>query len=311
MSVPGFDSVKQALWIPMRNGLVAAILMALVAVFLPNWYQSQVLILPPGGQSQNSIQGLAATLGLGLSGLGQDPTVNYGDILKSRWVGDQLLQETFDFHQRGWRFGRPEARHETLLHYLDAENLDRGMARLSNLISFRKDLKTGLITLSVETKSPDLSQRVAGRATELLNEFLTQKIQTSGTVKAQYATDRLREAEGEFDRAEKALKAFMEVNRSYQMSADPSVRLKGQRLEADLNQERQLLSTLSLNKEQALLDAKNDTPVLNILDSANLPIEKSRPVRSLMVITAFLVAMILSLAVRNWSWIKSRLSPAE
>ena len=105
----------------------------------------------------------------------------------------------------------------------------------------------------------------------------------------------------------KPLVHFLEVNRNYQTSSDPSVRLQGIRLETELRLRQQLITTLAMNREQALLEEKNDIPILNILDPGNLPIHKSRPSRGSTVMSAFLAAFFLVLAWQHRAWIKANL----
>jgi uncharacterized protein involved in exopolysaccharide biosynthesis len=50
-----------------------------------------------------------------------------------------------------------------------------------------------------------------------------------------------------------------------------------------------LALNLSMNLEQALLEEKNDVPILNIMDKPNLPKEKSGPRRSLIGLAATLL----------------------
>jgi tyrosine-protein kinase Etk/Wzc len=310
-----FKESIQRLWpnlrIPFRNAVLAALITAAISIFMPNWYRSEVRILPTPSQDQGNLHLLAATLGLGVPGLVQDPTANYEDILKSRWVGEQLLQGVYSFHEPSWRFGRPVAFNEPLLGYLEAKDLDSGMRALQGVLKIQKDLKSGVITIAAETRSPELSQAIARRASEFLNRFLAEKTQTSGSIRAQYTEERLKDARSEYGRSESSLKDFLETNRNYQISADPAVRLKGARLEMDLELRKQILTTLSLSREQALLDAKNDTPVLNVLDPGNLPIEKSRPSRGLLVIAMFLLVGLVTFSYLCRDWIKARLFSEE
>ena len=113
------------------------------------------------------------------------------------------------------------------------------------------------------------------------------------------------------DVAEDAYRRFLEGNRNYLNSADPSVRLKGLRLETELRLRQQLVTTLALNREQALLEEKNDIPILNVLDPANLPIEKSKPARSVIVL---LVTLLVGFGTWVWQhreWISERLLAEE
>jgi hypothetical protein len=110
------------------------------------------------------------------------------------------------------------------------------------------------------------------------------------------------------DEAEETLRRFLEGNRNYLNSADPAVRLKGTRLEGELRLRQQLVTTLALNREQALLEEKNDIPILNVLDQGNLPIEKNRPARSQLVVALAFLVGLGSWGFENRRWIKERLS---
>jgi hypothetical protein len=69
------------------------------------------------------------------------------------------------------------------------------------------------------------------------------------------------------------------------------------RLENDLRLRQQLVGTMSINLEQALLEEKNDMPILNVLDEGNLPTLKSRPMRSVFPVIALILA-----TVGSWAW---------
>jgi hypothetical protein len=109
-------------------------------------------------------------------------------------------------------------------------------------------------------------------------------------VKALFAKERLVEARSELDNAENLFRLFLESNRNYVTSSDPAVRLKGNRLENELKLRTQLVGSLAVSFEQALMEEKNDMPILNVLDAGNLPIEKSRPGRSAIVMLSALLA---------------------
>jgi uncharacterized protein involved in exopolysaccharide biosynthesis len=77
-------------------------------------------------------------------------------------------------------------------------------------------------------------------------------------------------------------------------------------LENELRLRQQLVTTLALNREQALLEEKNDIPVLSLLDPADYPSDKSRPPRSLFVVAAALMAGTGAWIYLHRTWIKAR-----
>lgn len=301
--------LKASLKRPFKRAAGVGIAAAVITLFMPNYYKSDACLLPveaKGTGGLGNLSAAAAAFGVALPG-GEGSDANFTDILQSRWMKENLLQTEFTFHARSWRFGTDTLRHETLYAYLDARNMDRAVKAMDKVLSASRDLKSKVITISAETKSPELSQEIVQRATALLNEFVLEKSQTRGSEKAAFAEARLADARKAMDKAEATLLAFLEANRNYQVSADPAVRLRGARLEADLNLRRQLVTTLAINREQALLDAKNDVPILNLLDKANLPIDKSKPHRSIIVLLIVLLSGMGAWGWDNRAWIRERL----
>jgi capsule polysaccharide export protein KpsE/RkpR len=273
---------------------------ALITLFIPNRYTSVARILPGDSQSGSlgSLAMMAATAGLSLPNA-DSPDAAYVDILESRSVREALLNTRFRFHARSWRFGADQLKDETLYDYLGKPNIDKAVLALRERVSITRDLKTRLLTLSVETESPELSQQVAQRLVALLNDFAQTKARTKGSEKAAFAEQRLAEARTELGKAQAAFQRFLEANRNYALSADPAVKLEGARLEMEYRLREQLITTLAQNREQALLEAKNDMPILNVLDPGNLPIDKSGPARTITVLMTFLLVTLLAWAIRS------------
>lgn len=289
---PALD-LKASLKRPVRWAIAASLLTAVITVFMPNYYRSEARLLPvdaKGAGSLGNLAAAAAAFGVAVPG-GDGSDANFVDVVNSRWLREQLVRTEFQYHLRGWRFGSDRLRKNTLYDYLDEKNMDRALQGLDSILSASRDLKSKVITISAETKSPELSQQIVQRAQQLLDDFNLQKTHTRGGEKAAFAEARLQEARHRQDEAESALRRFLEANRNYQTSADPGVRLQGNRLENEFRLRQQLVTTLALNREQALLEEKNDIPILNVLDPGNLPIDKSKPARSIFVLSAFLVVL--------------------
>ncbi len=289
---------------PLKWGCFAAVLVAAGSLFLPNDYRSTARILPADARGGGGIGQLAAAAAaaVGVSIPGQESAdVAYVDILNSRWLRESLLQSTFTFQEKGWYFGAVSERTMTLLAYLQAKNLDRGILALRSHITISRDLKTKLLSISVETTSPELSREVTRKCVALLEEFVLRKSTSRGGAKAVFAEKRLQEARDSMAQSEDEFRKFLLGNRNYQTSSDPDVRLKGIRMEGELKLRTQLVTTLALSREQALLEEKNDMPILNVLDEGNLPIEKSGPARMQLVMFAAIAVFIGTLALSLFS----------
>mgnify|MGYP006273426337 CR=1 FL=1 len=294
--------VPESWRLPFKHAILAISFAILYSLTQVNYYTSTAIILPADTKSGGMLSSLggaaAAASALGISVPGQDSSDSaYVDILNSRPVREALLNTVYDFKVKYFYFDMNHPRQETLYSYLRASNMDNAVAATRTFISINRDLKTKTLTLQVETQSPQLSQQIARRLVQLLNDFLLTKSQTKGSVKASFSEKRLQEGRAELDRAEANFRNFLTVNRNYAVSTDPEVRLKGLRLENELKLQTQLVTSLALSREDALLQEKNDMPILNILDEGNLPINKSRPKRA---INALLMGVLSFLATLGW-----------
>jgi uncharacterized protein involved in exopolysaccharide biosynthesis len=295
---------------PLLIGSAAALIMVLVAALLPDTYRSEARILPVEARGQSAGLGnlAMAAAAFGINMPVSDGDANFVDIIKSRRLGEQVLATAFTFRERSWLFGSEKTRAVPLERYLKAANRDRAIAALTKLVKVTRDPKTKIITLSANTRSPELSQQVAQCYLQLLERFAQESGRTRGSAKAFFSSSRLDEAGREMDKAEDDFRSFWLANRNFQSSNDPLVRLRGARLENELQLRRQLVTTLAVNREQALMEEKNDMPILNVLDKPNLPIERSGPRRSLMAFSAGVMAGIGTWIWGNRKWIKIKLS---
>jgi len=307
-SSPSLD-LKASLIRPMKWAFAAGAVAALATLFLPNYYRSEARLLPVEskglGGNLGGLASAAAAFGVNLPSVDSSDS-NFVDVLNSRWLREELLKSNFRFHAKSWRFGSVKEENSTLFEFVDEKNMDRAIKELDKVYFASRDLKSKIILISAETKSPELSQLIVQRASRLLETFLLEKGRTRGGAKAAFAEARLAEARHEMDEAEDGFRHFLEANRNYQGSGDPAVRLKGIRLETELRLRQQLVTTLAMNREQALLEEKNDVPILNSLDAGNLPIEKSKPARSVLVILSAVIVGGGAWVWLNLEWVRDR-----
>ena len=298
MSVPLQDPpfrLLASLRRPAKLALLTGLATAVLTLLLPNRYRSEARILsdtghPGAGSSQRTGVWAPTAPPETPSSREDGPTIVYADILRSRRLAEQLLQGSYDYGLRRWRLGRERRVRGTLLDYLGAASVDRAQGRLRSLLAVQRDLKSGLLTISAETRAPQLSQQVVQRAVAGLGEILVELSRAPGVKRARFTEDRLREAETRYRELARAFEAFQEGNRNWETSPAPSVRFRGQQMKADLDLWRQVSANLTLNHEQALLEAQNDTQTLLLMDPGHLPVEKSAPARSFIVFAAMCAA---------------------
>lgn len=298
--MPSRFTFASDLKVPLRNAVLVGITVALITLFIPNKYVSEARILPADSRGSAGLgQMAAAAAAVGIAVPGQDSSdAAFVDIVNSHWMWRKLLgPEKYRFHTRFFYLGPWREREETLYAYLDVKNMDRAMKKMKEVLTVKRDLKTKLLTLSAETQSPELSQLVVRKAVGILEDFIQVKSRTRGGNKAVFTAERLKEAQESYTLAERESMVFLNDHRNFATSNEPAVRMKGTRLENTLKLRQQVVTTLTLNYEQALLEEKNDMPILNLLDEGDVPIDKSYPPRSIIVLMAMLLV-----AGGSWGW---------
>jgi len=306
---------REGLRRPLRHACLAGLAAAAVTVLLPDQYRSEARILSdtghPGGGAQRTGVWAPTAPPETPSPREDGPTVIYADILRSRRMAEQLLLASYDYGYRPWRFARRRRARGTLLDYLGAPDVDRALGPLRRLLTVQRDPKSGLLTLSAETASPELSLQVVRGAAGSLRDFLVELGQTAGQSKARFTQSRLEEVQARYRELGRRFEQFQDANRNWEASPAPNVRFRGSQLREELNLWRQVVMNLTLNHEQALLEAQNDTQTLLLMDPGSLPLEKSRPARALIVFAAAAAAGAGSWVRRNRAAITQRILAKE
>jgi hypothetical protein len=298
------------------HGALAGGLAAAGSLALPDQFRSVVRILSDTGRAG---QGASFRTGVWAPAAAPEtpgsrddgPTVIYVDILRSRRLAERILLQEHEYDCRSWRFGRAAHRRGTLLDYLGAGSVDEALGALKGVLGIQRDLKSGLLTLHAETRSPGLSLQVVQGAREALRDFLTEMSQEAGRDRARFILERLGEVQGRYRASARAFQDFQEANRNWSASPSPNVRFRGGELKADVDLWGQVAANLTLGHEQALLEARNDLQSLLVLDPGSLPLRKSGPHRAFIAFASALVAGTFSWAHLNRALIRNRLLAKE
>lgn len=307
---------------PVLFGLAAGILTLAGSFLLPNVYTSELTILADAGKRPASRSaGLWAPTSEGESPTTRPedgPTVAYSEIIQSRWVVDRLLKDTYEFTVPASLFRKERSAQQTLLEYLKAENLDDGAGKFRRIMKISRDLKSGMMRVRVETTSPSLSQQVVNQAAAHLEDYLSDLTRRLGDHKRSFAERQLMEAEEKYRAIEREVIGFLSGNRSlnlqelnnttgFRPGVDPVVQVRVEKMRGDLERQRQVVTTLSLQLQQARLEAQNDIPTLMVLDQGHLPAVKSGPRRPFAAMAVTLAVFLITLVISQRAWLTRHL----
>lgn len=283
------------------TALGAALLAAVLLLIQAPMYTAKTTFTPETASSSSAAGSLAALAGvanqLGL-GLGSPSSVT-PDFFVKLAASSELLRSTLvsEFADPA---GRPDSR-RPLLDILEVkgktpeERLQRGVILLRRRIKVTSDKATGIVTLEVDMRNPQLAAAVANHVVAELNQFNLERRQSQSRAQRRFTGERLAEAEKDLRDAERAELSFLQRNRDY--SSSPLLTYEAGRLNRDVAVKQELFLTLSKAHTEARIAEVRDTPVLTVVDSAVAPYRRARPQRALGVIIATILGTLAGIVV--------------
>ena len=276
------------------------------ALSLYNIYKASVTLLPQSQESEVSkFSSLANLAGIDLNTTSTSNEAFYEDVLKSDYILDKLIKIE-------WIIS-PDNKKENLANILEIEvdsnsSNSKGMLDYklkkylrSKAISFKVSRSNGVMTIDISLpKYPLLSTNIANwMAQELgrFNETYRQKKakETLLTINVQLQNSKL-----ELTSAEDNLSQFHKRNKNFSQS--PELDLEYARLQREVITENSIYAELRKQYEIAKIDLQKSKETITILDNASVPVLKSGPNRSIIVIlwTSFSVLIAMTYVFINY-----------
>jgi uncharacterized protein involved in exopolysaccharide biosynthesis len=280
-----------------RRRLIAALTLAtmiLTALYMfskPNLYTSTAVILPSG--KVDNISALEHLVGIAgqVNGYDENPSAMFPVVLNSNLIVDSVARMTYTFRHKG------ESHTMTLAEYFGIENPDRLRQAVRSVTAVTADQRTGEIYLRVETKYPELSQRVAANYLARLEDFNRHKRRSHARNNEQYLDRQLTVANKELRDAEDNLEAFQKANLDWAVSGSPEILKELGRLQRDVQVKSTTYAMLAQELERSRLEVHKDIPVVQLLDSPSLPTVKSGPFRRNIILLSGAVAFIIAVCI--------------
>jgi tyrosine-protein kinase Etk/Wzc len=278
--------------------VVLAVVAALVSLVLPPVYTSKTTLTPVSSSSIGSLSsgtlaslaGLAGLAGISSAGSGALSPDFIADVLKSREVLTATLESPFR--------EAPGEKERPLLDIIgvkggsDAERISKGVRKFDKAVKTRVDHSTGIVTLNVKAKTPELSADIANRMLVILNSFNLERRQSQSREQARFTKERMDSAEAELRAAEAAQLRFLQANREYRGA--PILEFESSRLQRAVDLKQEVYVSLAKSYDEARIAEVRDTPVITIIDSAVAPDKPSGPKPVLNGIIGFLAGGVLA-----------------
>ncbi len=287
-------------------GLVAAVAAGTYALVRPRTWRATASFMPQVDRPELSgLVGLAAQFGV------QVPQANpanspvfYMQLLQSREILQSAVASTYevadaDSMRKASLIDLFEVRGKTqeLRTALAVEALQK---RIGVMIS----RETGVVKLSVDSRSPTLSRDVAAKLIALVQDFNRERRAGQARAEREFAAARLTDAERELRAAEDAVRSFQSRNRDFRSS--PFLQLDLERLQREVTRRQMVYNGLSQSFEQARLEEVRNTPVIAMVELPELP-ARPRPRGALLsALVAFLAVVAVLVA---WYFVREVVRP--
>ena len=194
---------------------VVFILSIIISLLLPKSYVATAKILPPQEKSSN-VSGLLSQVGGTLGGLasgilggGGSSSDVYIGILKSRTVADSLIKKY------------------NLMELFKTKYKMSAYNKLSDISTFDVDIKSQIISISVEDRDPQMAANLANSYVESLDTINRTVNVTEGQRKRIFLEKRLKKVNKDLIKAETDLKAFQEKHKLVSMNEQAKVAIDG------------------------------------------------------------------------------------
>ncbi|MDP1678362.1 MAG: Wzz/FepE/Etk N-terminal domain-containing protein [Bacteroidota bacterium] len=269
--------------------VICTAIAVVISLLLPLRYTATATILPESEKAKLSgIADLASLAGINIGGSEGSLLKLYPAIIRSESILKNVIFAKYfsvEFKDSVNLIQLWEIEEKT-----SEQNYDKAFKSLSARLDISLDNKTGLLSLQLEDREPQLTADILNRIIIELDLFIRKKRNTSASAQRQFIEIRLAQIKSELSFAENNLKSFRESNRSIVNS--PSLLLGQERLIREVTINNTLYIELKKQYELAKIEEVKNIPIINVLDKAEPPVKKSSPKRAIIVLVVFLFSSI-------------------
>jgi len=164
-------------------------------------------------------------------------------------------------------------------------------ARVNTEEDFKKSNK---FVISVEMQDPLVVAQVTSHVVKSLTKYITEYRTKKAKTDLKFISDRATEAEAKYLEAQQALATYKDRNKNVILS---SVLTEEEQLQSEYNLAFDVYSALAKQLEQAKIKVQEVTPVFNVMDPAQVPLKKSKPKTSMILIMMIFLGGFLGIGI--------------
>lgn len=250
-------------------GAVAAVTAGMLSMMRARTWTSMASFTPQTSTPDRAgVASLAASFGISVSGntTAESPQF-YSDVLNSNEILRRVAVKSY--RVAGGSMPLPQ------ILKTDQPDTNRQLfetvKELREMVNVTTNLRTGIVTLTVTSKSPELSQQLADSLTATVNAFNLESRQSRAGSEREFTEAQLAKYQRDLGEAETEYEAFLRGNR--QISLSPSLQLESDRLQRRIAMLQSLVTSLTQAYEQARIDEVRRTPAIRMIERPRIPAE--------------------------------------
>lgn len=173
--------------------------------------------------------------------------------------------------------------------------------KIGGQLAINSNDKEGYVSLSFSMPEAEPSARMAQKAQQLLQNFITEFKVNKAKEELTFIEERYKEAKKEFDKKQYILANFRDRNQGLSTSRS---RARLERLQSDYNLAFGVYSELAKKLESQRIEVKKNTPVFTIIEPVSVPVEKSKPKRGMILVIWLFLGVVLGVGtvfIKEWA----------
>jgi len=285
--------------------VVALVGSILVILPVPRYYKCDISLAPEMDNTENGgkLSSIASSFGVDLGDVASANALQpslYPDLMKSNEFVKSLLQIPVETKDGSVKTNYYDylSNHQKESPYAKAIGWIAKKFSDKNSIACDIDIKTGLITISVEDQDPLISATIADSVRAKLQDFITNYKTNKMKNDVKYYTKLVAEAKTKYENARQKYATFSDANQDVILQE-----LQSQRddLENDMQLKFNAYSALSTQLQNAQAKLQEHTPSFTIVQSASVPVKPAGPKRMAFVFIIVFLSMMVTFVICNFS----------
>lgn len=277
----------------------------LYIIFATKMYSGTITLYPAQTGTKNPMAAMAAQMGMSGSSTG-DANYNIPDVVKSRTLSEQIVEHEwqikgFDkkinlvtYFDTIWRVEKPDfvITKEDEVNWEKSKYYSYSSMIANNRIDVNANIKTGLITISVQMEDPELATDIANFISVFVANWVNDTQKESIRKNLEFINERSAVLGTELQEAENELKRFRETNRNILNS--PDLQLELQRLQRQVTIKQEVYLTMIKQREINQIEENKSSDVIRILDKSIVKWRPDKPGKVPMLILSIFVGLLIS-----------------